>query len=205
MLKQIVITVLVLFSLYKVVDYFKHRAMDTPSGVIAPNEPVQDNLSNAASFNFKGYNMTPVANYEFKARLLAKENYSMDDSAKLSPVDLGISWGKMSDSDNLKEIDFSQSNRFLHYRYSEKFPVDINEMQRSVANVHIIPANDDVAKKIANYRVGSVVHLRGKLVNISGDNFEWQTSTTRTDTGGGACEVMFVELANSPSSTDSYC
>jgi hypothetical protein len=41
--------------------------------------------------------------------------------------------------------------------------------------------------------VNDLVELEGYLVYVKGDNFTWNSSLTRNDTGDGACEVLYVE------------
>ena len=46
-------------------------------------------------------------------------------------------------------------------------------------------------------RVGEVVHLEGKLVDIESPQFGvMRTSLTRNDTGPGACEIIYVEAVS---------
>jgi len=43
-------------------------------------------------------------------------------------------------------------------------------------------------------RVGQVVHLTGLLVDAQRNDGRWlHTSMTRSDTGPGACEIMWVQ------------
>ena len=62
---------------------------------------------------------------------------------------------------------------------------------------HIIPASDDVRWKLKMLRAGDHIRLRGYLVDVDGirsdgATFYWHSSTTRTDTGDGACEVIYT-------------
>jgi hypothetical protein len=42
--------------------------------------------------------------------------------------------------------------------------------------------------------VASLAPVGGYLVDVSGPRgFQWSTSRTRTDTGDGACEIVWVE------------
>lgn len=60
--------------------------------------------------------------------------------------------------------------------------------------MHRIPANDGIEHQRKSIRAGNRVHLKGYLVEATGkDGFRWKSSLTRTDTGGGACELILVE------------
>jgi hypothetical protein len=66
------------------------------------------------------------------------------------------------------------------------------------SNTHVIPADAYVRKQLSKLRVGEVVELTGTLVDGMRDDGVWfRTSLTRTDTGAGACEVMWVEHVRS--------
>ncbi len=65
------------------------------------------------------------------------------------------------------------------------------------SNNHLIPNDDAVREKIHNIKEGDYVRIEGYLVNIYGQKndghyFKWNTSTTRSDTGNGACEIIYV-------------
>jgi len=47
-------------------------------------------------------------------------------------------------------------------------------------------------KKIKNLNVNDHIKLIGYLVKVNFDNGTWESSLTRTDTGNGACEIMYV-------------
>ena len=60
--------------------------------------------------------------------------------------------------------------------------------------MHIIPANDELAKRLHKVRVGQVVELRGSLVEVRDrEHLVWASSLSRDDDGKGACEVFYVE------------
>jgi hypothetical protein len=49
-------------------------------------------------------------------------------------------------------------------------------------------------RKIKQVRIGDQVRIRGWLVNYSNDEgFSRGTSTTRDDTGNGACETIYLQ------------
>lgn len=59
--------------------------------------------------------------------------------------------------------------------------------------MHMIPGNDRIAQALAGVRKGERVRIDGWLVEANArDGWRWRSSTSRTDTGGGACEVVYV-------------
>ena len=52
-----------------------------------------------------------------------------------------------------------------------------------------------VSGVLGRLRTGSVVELRGQLVDIEGSEAGMRTSLSRSDTGAGACEILLAESA----------
>ena len=50
-----------------------------------------------------------------------------------------------------------------------------------------------MSEVLGGLRAGSVVELRGQLVDIEGSEGGMRTSLSRGDTGAGACEILFAE------------
>ena len=135
-----------------------------------------------------------MAEFEIEARVLAKETYTMGRESELSPLDLALGWGTMSDSEVLKQLSISQGNRFYYYRWQNSPPRPPAEIAEHSANMHLIPSTKVVEKIMQTIRVGQVVRIQGKLVEAqASDGWRWRSSLTRKDTGNGACELIFVE------------
>ncbi|MFQ5568523.1 MAG: hypothetical protein ACE5G0_02545 [Rhodothermales bacterium] len=163
------------------------------AGVIAPNDPVQIELDTVSVMDVRGYHVQRVARFEVEARVLGKTHYRFDPVADLSPVDLALGWGPMSDQGVLDKIDISQSGRFYRWRV-RSYPIPREEIIQHSANMHMIPANDAVHEDLLKVRVGEVVVFRGYLVTATTEDGKvWRSSFTRKDTGNGACEVVLVE------------
>jgi hypothetical protein len=59
--------------------------------------------------------------------------------------------------------------------------------------MHLIPADAGVAEALGRVRAGDMVRMHGWLVKIDrADGWRWRSSTTRTDSGGGSCELVYV-------------
>jgi hypothetical protein len=142
------------------------------------------------------YMITPLADIEITARVLSRENYWMDREADLSPVDLALGWGRMSDPVVLDQISISQSSRWYYWK-TPKFPIPRKEIETHSANMHMIPANDYVHENLDQVRQGQHVRITGHLVRVDAkDGWFWKSSLTRNDTGNHACELVYVtELA----------
>ncbi len=167
-----------------------------PPGVLVPEAPVQRALDRgASSWQREAYTITPLFDFTLRARVLSRADYRFDDGADLVPTDLTLGWGRMSDSAVLDQLEISQSGRWWHYA-TPAYPIPQQEIQESAANMHLIPANDRVAEALAATRVGDIVRVRGMLVEATRPEppgWRWASSVSRTDTGGGSCELIWVE------------
>jgi len=169
------------------------RTQQQPEGVLAPNAPRQIAVDRRTALEKHGYTLEPLARFEVEARVLGREQYRTDRESKLAPVDLALGWGRMSDSAVLKKVSVSQSNRFYFWRVDE-FPIPQDEIVASSGNMHMIAANAAIEKRLRNIRPGQLVSLSGYLVEASApDGWRWRSSLSRTDTGFGACELVWVE------------
>lgn len=168
-------------------------AVRQPPGVLAPAEPLQQNLTDARTLELNGHRLLPLARFELRARVLGKRRYRFDRGASLAGVDLALGWGRMSDSAVLEHIDISQAFRWYSWRV-ERYPIPHEEIVLSSANMHMIAASDAIAAQLRAVREGHVIELRGKLVQASSaDGWRWNSSLTRSDSGANACELVLVE------------
>lgn len=162
-------------------------------GVKVTEPPIQHDLKQAESFQFKNYRITPIAEFQLKGKVLAREDYSLGRESDLSPVDFALGWQNMSDESVLDKIDISQSGRWYRWRVQE-FPIPRKAIETQSANMHIIPANDMVEDMIDLVKQGQLIELSGYLIRVDADDgWHWQSSLTRDDTGAHACEVVYVE------------
>lgn len=165
-----------------------------PSGVLVIEAPRQQAPGDAQPFTFEDYRLEPRARFELRARVLSREDYRWSEGADLSPVDLALGWGAMSDQAVLDRIEISQGGRWYHTRYEHPAPLPDREIIRQSSNMHIIPADALVRKRLRAIRRGDIVHARGYLVDADHQSgFRWNTSLSRDDTGNGACELFYVE------------
>jgi hypothetical protein len=179
-------------------DWFENRPVEVPDGVLAPDDPIQDDISAAEvasgrTAEIAGWTLRSRAHYRITARVLGVERYHLDAMAPLVPEDLALGWGPMSDNGVLRTFDISQSNRFFYWRPKGAMTLPRETVIAHSANTHVIPADSLVARQLSHVRRGEVVTLSGDLVDgVRGDGASIRTSMVRTDTGPGACEVMLV-------------
>jgi len=172
------------------------RSVPRKPGVLVASDPQQQDYDPAPEFADRGYRFTQRARYDITARVLRREIYRVDGGAALAPVDLAVGWGPLSDSRVVDQLEFSQMGRFFYWqpRNPATFPLDPATLIAHGAQMHLIPATKDIDRRIRRLRPGQIATIGGFLVDVSGPGgFTWHTSLTRTDTGDGACEIVWVE------------
>lgn len=176
---------------YGVFYHYQHRPLVYGEGVIAPKDPIQTE-GDRFDIKFNDFTLTPLASYEIEARVLSREDYSFGVTAQLSPTDLAVGWGPMSDEAVLNKIEITQSQRFFYWHVNA-FPIPQQEIETHAANMHIIPASDSISLQLKKVRVGQIVRMKGQLIEArKSDGWNWRSSLSREDTGNGACELMYV-------------
>lgn len=165
-----------------------------PGELVAAEEPRQVDLDETQPFDFEGVRLKPRAEFDAEVRVLGRERYWLGELADVAPLDIAVGWGPMSDSAVLNEIDISQGGRFYFWQYDGEPPIPTPAIISHSANWHLVPASRSVWRTLRSLRVGSVVRLEGKLIDIeTPEHRTIKTSLRREDSGEGACEVIFVE------------
>ncbi len=163
------------------------------STAVVTEQPLQISAV-MAPFQLDGYEIEPVARYEVRAKVLSVERYRLGREADLSPVDLALGWGPMSDKAIIEQLNFSQSNRWYFYRWSGSAPADPNALANTSANTHIVPMTNVLKQRLLSIKQGEVVKLKGHLINAKhSDGWAWRSSLSREDRGNGSCELLLVE------------
>ena len=136
--------------------------------------------------------LQPLAGFSIEARVLGREDYHLGREADYSPTDLALGWGRMAEDAVLSRLEISQSSRWYRYRWQDAPPIPVQDIVRSSANMHMIPADDAVAAALRRIERGDRVRIDGWLVQIEAKDWRWRSSLTRDDSGGGACELVYV-------------
>lgn len=165
-----------------------------PPRVGAGHDPLQTPIPmSLSSFRLQAATLQPLAGFSIDARVLSREDYSFGREADLSPTDLALGWQRMRDDAVLSRLAISQASRWYQFRWDGDPPLSPQEIARSSANMHMIPSDQATAKALRDVRAGDRVRIDGWLVEATTtDGWRWRSSLTRDDTGGGACEVVYV-------------
>ena len=162
-------------------------------------DPIQLKTTKAPfSFFYRGetYDIEPVAKYELWGLVVTKNNINswadiMHTDASVDIKDICVIWGENVVGSDFHNVNFSSGDFTCYFQYPHMTVFDHNK----ISNNHLLSDNEAVRDKIRTAKIGDQIHVKGMLVNYSPrSNPNWRriSSTIRTDTGNGACEVLFV-------------
>ena len=156
------------------------------------NEPIQTEYQNNKTLKKgnKTINIDMLYKYEITGRVTNIEKYNNNEIfSKISPLDVGISWGETANKYNHNKIKYSSiGDRKIYSSYD--YDAVYNSFETS--NNHLIPKNDKIKKYLSLIKRNDYIRIEGYLVNVSTNNWYTKSSTTRNDTGDGACEIIYV-------------
>jgi len=168
--------------------------LDTPSVAIhaSRSAPAQRMLSPAPVVQQGDYELRLLAEFAINARVLGRENYRLGRESDLSPWDFALGWGAMADPSISSQFSIRQSGRWYYWR-TDQMPIPRQQVITSSANMHLIPASDQVREQLERLDEGDDLNFKGFLVEAQADDgWRWRSSLRRDDTGNGACEVILV-------------
>lgn len=171
-------------------------------------EPSQNSTTGGTTINVKDTDIKIefIAEYSITGRVVSTMSFiGQDIRSKFSPKDIGLAWDVLSDKETDKKVKWSTlKSRFLSYVVYDNGWVNemggFNRVTASASNNHLIPANNEIKKLIKLIGKNDYIRIEGYLVNVSyeenGRDRTIPTSLSRTDSGNGACEQIYVTSVN---------
>lgn len=164
-----------------------------PKRIYVEDEPEQHYVSDFLWINKDKYQLGLTDKIFIRGMVLSTRQYTDDNRSDISPLDVVVGWKKMSDPSVISKIYIKQSERFYLWKVDE-FPIPRDEIERFSTNLHIVPDNELLKKKLSGLKAGDIVSLEGYLVDVKDDeNQVWITSRVRDDSGDGACEILLLK------------
>lgn len=198
---QLIILILIVFVLGSY--WYTHRGV--VRSVKGVPDPVQKEATGGTQKKIGGYDMDIAFKYSYDVSALVVHDEDYNDGSlngMLAPKDVALAWGRVAEYNDKIDFNWEQSNRWYYWHVDDISvlgPVGgVDEVSCHSANTHLIPADSSIRDDIMRIKQGDYIRLQGYLVDVDGSKkdgstFYWYSSTTRDDTGDGACEVMYVE------------
>lgn len=183
--KKRLIFLALLLALVLHLEVLSGRQITYPPGILISSEPHIAPIKNPVPWKAGNKEIYPLAGFWLKGRVLCSERYSHDFLSDVSPIDIGLGWGPMSDQSVIDKLEFGQSNRILVFEPADQkeLPHGYGTLWRYFKNVHTLPAGEDIRKKVCSVRIGDLIELSGFLVGIK-ENGRWMAiSSMRKEWG----------------------
>ena len=121
----------------------------------ASTRGIEYNIANGLSPVAKDQSISVLQPFYGNFRILGSKMYQDDEQAKFSPIDYAVSWGLFAKPEIAGKISVNQYDRYLNWKI-DKLPVPADQAMQMVSNMHIIPANPEIAQQIRIIYGGSV-------------------------------------------------
>ncbi len=176
-------------------------------------EPKQTATSKSAfdvAFNDVGYRVEPEYDYDITGMIVSYRHH--DDNSRmhrlandhLNMLDVCVVWGDNTSTAQLDKLKFWNGIFTCNVQTRDQVAWDSFDMNQ-LSNNHLISDDDRVRDQVKEIKIGDQIRVRGYLVGYSSAGVGKRgTSTTRTDTGDGACETIYVERFDIVQTATSY-
>jgi hypothetical protein len=150
------------------------------------------------------YTFTPQATYTIRGLVVSLHHsdswidISHDDDPAQT-VDICVVWGPNITTNGYREVKYDHGDWTCYYSWTTEY--DPAFSGNFLSNSHLIPHDKEEARLIKSIKVGDQIELSGLLTDYRISDSKGRlvgsrhTSLTRTDTGNGACEVIYLSSA----------
>jgi len=145
------------------------------------------------------YRVEPLYSYELYGLVVSYRQHDGQDSMHrwsndhLNVADVCVVWSDTAFAPTLRELDF-WNGVFTCNVQTRDSVAWANFKMNQLSNNHLISADPFIRDRVAEVRVGDQIRVKGRLARYGAvGNGLRGTSTTRDDTGDGACETILVE------------
>ena len=149
----------------------------------------------------ENYIITPKFDYELDGVVVSYHNSDGFDDVThhrrwkdfINLRDLCVVWGDNIKSGVYRDMDFHNGTWTCWYSWPNS-EVGSRFEKTQLSNNHVLIDDDAIKQALMKSEPGDHIRLKGMLVEYSnpGNGFRRGTSITRTDTGNGACETIYV-------------
>lgn len=198
----LIISVIVFF-----VSWYEKDRLPGKSDIIADlyTHPVQDRIEMDA-FEIKTedqvYIIEPLYTYELFGLVVSQHDcgawfdmYHHDSWQDFINVkDLCVIWGQNIETQVYKDMTFKNQSFTCNYSWPNAQVLG-RFCKTCLSNNHLLTQNQAIKARLMDTGVGDQIYLKGYLAKYRNNTMLHGrgTSTTRTDTGNGACETIYIK------------
>jgi len=152
-----------------------------------------------ASFNGVNYRVEPEYDYDLAGMVVSFRHHDGNSrmhflaNDHLNMLDVCVVWGDTATGQSLHKIKFWNGIFTCNVSTRDSAAWAAFNMEQ-LSNNHLISDDETIRDQVRDIAIGDQIRVRGYLSSYSSaEGGKRGTSTTRTDTGDGACETVFVE------------
>lgn len=191
--------ILFLVSFWQRNDFSEDRP---PVNSALLQEPLQTPTDKAAFAVTAGdirYQIQPLYEYDLYGLIVSYRHHDGDYALHklwndhLNVADVCVVWQQNATDAHLHHLDFWNGQFTCNVKTSNQAAWDSFQMNQ-LSNNHLLSVDNAVRDKLNDIRIGDQIHIKGWLASYTNDQGGSRgSSTTRDDTGNGACETIFVQ------------
>ena len=151
-----------------------------------------------AAYNNVEYLVEPEYEYELYGMIVSYRHHEGDSrmhlraSDHLNMLDVCVVWGDNATSPLIHKLKFWNGIFTCNVKTSDQDAWDAFDIYQ-LSNNHLISDDDFIRDQVKGIGIGDQIRVRGYLASYSNEGGGKRgTSTTRLDTGDGACETLYV-------------
>lgn len=184
--------------------YLHDRGVTHGDGVLAAAEPELTVGSSRVEWSdARGVKYRPLGRFAGRVVVVSRTNYSLGEFAHLSPTDLAIVWGPLSDPAEYSQLAFTQmgspfAGRFVFPEIkrgsalARRPAAEVRDyLLANLTHLHTIAADRDIASRLAGIRPGQVIRFAGTLVEVTAPGGGRYTSSLALNDYD--CEIAWIE------------
>ena len=165
-------------------------------------EPRQQKIDEQPfSITYSGveYRVEPRYDYEIYGMIVSYRQHDGESlmhrlsNDHLNMADVCVVWSDTAFSEYLRKLDFWNGIFTCNVKTSDSVAWSHFKMNQ-LSNNHLISADPTIRDRVGDINVGDQIRVKGWLAHYGAVGGGMRgTSTTREDSGNGACETIFIE------------
>jgi hypothetical protein len=164
-----------------------------------PRQNATGKTAFAANYDGIEYLVEPEYAYDLHGMIVSFRHHDGDSrmhlqaNDHLNMLDVCVVWGDNAANPLIHKLDFWNGIFTCNVETSDQEAWDSFDLYK-LSNNHLISDDEFIRRQAGKVMVGDQIRVRGYLASYSNaGGGKRGTSTTRMDTGDGACETIFVE------------
>lgn len=152
----------------------------------------------SAAWDGTEYQVNPEYDYELVGLIVSFRHHDNNSRMHrladdhLNMLDVCVIWGDNTTEVDLEKLKFWNGIFTCNVSTRDQQTWDAFNIYQ-LSNNHLISDDASIRDKVRDIHVGDQIRVRGVLASYDSPGGRRGTSTTRMDTGDGACETIYVE------------